>query len=130
MIDSMLKASSPCLVVATDGSCLSNSALDPGPAGAGFVLCEMAEGKDPSLILQSSVDLGKGTSYFAELSALDVALSEVLASRAYDRVIFLIDNENTLRVADFKTYPRSHADLGRSIQRKVRLLEWRSNLRF
>jgi len=130
MIDSMLKASSPCLVVATDGSCLSNSALDPGPAGAGFVLCEMAEDEDPSLILQCSVDLGKGTSYFAELSALDIALSEVLASRAYDRVIFLIDNENTLRIAEFKTFPRSHEDLGLSIQRKVRLLDRRSKLRF
>ena len=130
LINSILKASSPCLVVATDGSCLSNSALDPGPAGAGFVLCEMADDKDPSLTLQRSVDLGKGTSYFAELSALDMALSVVLDSAAYDRVIFLIDNENTLRVAQFKTYPRSHADIGRNIQRKVRLLERRSQLRF
>ena len=47
LIDSMLKASTPCLVVATDGSCLSNSALDPGPAGAGFVLCEMDDDKVP-----------------------------------------------------------------------------------
>ena len=115
-VNSLLKEKAPCLVVATDGSSLGN----PGPAGGGFLIKELGFGRN-AVVAQKSIALGVGTNYFAELSALDAALEEVtLNPPGVSRpIIFLVDNENTLKVAKGTTFSSRYPALGGSIYRKA-----------
>ena len=125
-VNSLLKEKAPCLVVATDGSSLGN----PGPAGGGFLIKELGFGRN-AVVAQKSIALGVGTNYFAELSALDAALEEVtLNPPGVSRpIIFLVDNENTLKVAKGTTFSSRYPALAWVGPFTGKLLLWRSRVR-
>ena len=97
------------LQIATDGSSLGN----PGPSGAGFVFKEVGYGVG-SFSFYSSLSLGHSTNNHAELVALDRALTKLLACPPPDGVpvVFLVDNENALKVAKGLSVSRAYPRLG------------------
>ena len=90
------------LVIHTDGAARGN----PGPAGAGAVLRDAADG---SLVAELAVFLGERTNNYAEWTAVDLALEEALL-RGAERVDLRTDSELVARQISGR-YRVKHPDL-------------------
>ena len=90
------------LLVHTDGAARGN----PGPAGAGAVLRDAADG---SLVAEVATFLGVRTNNYAEWTAVELALEEALAHGAV-HVDLRLDSELVARQISGR-YRVKHADL-------------------
>ena len=90
------------LVIHTDGAARGN----PGPAGAGAVLRNAADG---ALVAELAVFLGERTNNYAEWTAVELALEEALAHGA-SRVDLRTDSELVARQIAGR-YRVKHPDL-------------------
>ena len=90
------------LLIHTDGAARGN----PGPAGAGAVLRDSADG---SLIAEIATYLGERTNNYAEWTAVELALEEALSQGA-TRVDLRLDSELVARQISGR-YRVKHPDL-------------------
>lgn len=90
------------LLVHTDGAARGN----PGPAGAGAILRDAADG---SVVAEIATYLGIRTNNFAEWTAVELALTEALA-RGASRVDLRMDSELVARQITGR-YRVKHPDL-------------------
>ncbi len=90
------------LLIHTDGAARGN----PGPAGAGAVLRDAADG---SLVAEVATYLGERTNNFAEWTAVELALEEALAHGA-THVDLRLDSELVARQISGR-YRVKHPDL-------------------
>jgi ribonuclease HI len=104
------------LIIHTDGAARGN----PGPAGAGAVLRNVADG---SLVAELAVFLGERTNNYAEWTAVELALEEAL-TRGASRVDLRMDSELVARQISGR-YRVKHPDLkpihARVMERLARL---------